>query len=137
LEAERNAARAVFKWRTQLQDGAKAQFRIATEEDVWMSFGWMKNSYPDSAASMIRELEAAETARRAKELQEQQNRAAPTPAIQLLPPGLPAKIEKISLHAAGCRIRMAFSWAWGCRAWDFGRSFQETASPSAGSTPRT
>ena len=73
LAAERQAARAVIDWRTGSEDKAKVEFQLAARADaVWMSPGWVKNMFTDSTASVIRQLQIAETARRTAELQQRQ-----------------------------------------------------------------
>jgi predicted Zn-dependent protease len=75
--AERFAVLAVVDWQTGERDAAAAQFQSAAREDpVWMVPKWVENSYSSTAAGVIKQLQAAEAARRLKEAQERQRLAA-------------------------------------------------------------
>lgn len=75
--AESDAARAVVEWRTENRDAAKAGFQEAARNDPsWMVEGWVKNNFSASVTGVVRQLQAIELARRAKELQERQGNTA-------------------------------------------------------------
>jgi len=76
-QAGMEALAAVIDWRTGQQDRAKADFqRAAAADPVWMVPRWVENNYSASAATVIKQLQAAESARRLKEEQERQSRTA-------------------------------------------------------------
>jgi predicted Zn-dependent protease len=76
VSALKQAAEAVVKWRTGRRDEAKNSFRLAAQNDpAWMVQRWVENSYSQSAANIIRQLQASEIARRQKEQQERQRQA--------------------------------------------------------------
>jgi len=73
--AERQALQAVLKWRTEDRQGAALQFEAAARTDpVWMVPGYVENNYSNAAASVIKQLQAGESARRLKEMQERRRR---------------------------------------------------------------
>lgn len=68
--AERLAVRAVVDWRTENRDAANREFQDAAQSDpVWMVPGWIANNYSASTVGVTKQLQAAESARRLKEMQ--------------------------------------------------------------------
>lgn len=75
--AEYLAAQAVIQWRTGDTQDAKLRFQQAAHDDaVWMVPRWVQNNYSASAAGVIRQLQAQESARSLKEMQERLHAAA-------------------------------------------------------------
>jgi Tfp pilus assembly protein PilF len=74
---EQHAARAVLEWRTEDKESAKNQFREAAQiAPEWMSPHWVENNYSAAVSEAALKLQAIETARRIKELQERQRASA-------------------------------------------------------------
>jgi len=84
--AEYVAAQAVIRLRTGDTQGAKLLFQQAAHDDAaWMVLRWVQNNYSASAAGVIRQLQALESARRLKEMQERLRAAAAPAAKQTQP----------------------------------------------------